>query len=187
VGVNLMKNKMKKNTRGFTLVELMVSLVLSSFVLLGITSTYSSIHGSIQTSKDLENAQEVIRFSSQVFTRSLKQTQFAPDTTVAQQLTVQQPENVTPCTGVVAPIAAYTEVYTFNAATNVLSCRINAGANANIDVALLTGIANITYQLNAASNLATIIVEPTVLPQNFIGGISIDVALTNLILRAAMP
>jgi prepilin-type N-terminal cleavage/methylation domain-containing protein len=182
-----MQNKMKKNIRGFTLVELMVSLALSSFVLLGITSTYSSIHGSIQASKDLENAQEVIRYSSQVFTRSLKQTQLAPDITVAQQLTVQQPANVTPCTGVAAPVAAYTEIYTFNAATNVLSCRINAGANANVDIAILTGIANITYGLNAASNLATITVQPIVLPQNFIGGINIDIALTNLILRAAMP
>jgi len=177
---------MKKNIEGFTLVELMISLVISSFILLGITGTYSSLSGSIQASKELENAQEVIRYSSQVFTRSLKQTEVLPIVAVAQQLTVEQPANVTPCTGENAPVVAYTETYTFSAVTQVLSCRINAGANANVDIDLLSGINNITYTLDG--NLMTITVEPTVLPQNFVDSeVNIDIALTNLILRAAMP
>jgi len=65
---------MIKNNKGFTLIELMIALVIGGILILGITSTYSSIDGTIQTSKDLENAQEVIRYTSQVFTRSLKQT-----------------------------------------------------------------------------------------------------------------
>jgi len=177
---------MKKNIEGFTLVELMISLVISSFILLGITGTYSSLSGSIQASKELENAQEVIRYSSQVFTRSLKQTEVLPIVAVAQQLTVEQPADVTPCTGEAAPDVAYTETYTFSAVTQVLSCRINAGANANVDIDLLSGINNITYTLDG--NLMTITVEPTVLPQNFVDSeVNIDIALTNLILRAAMP
>jgi len=177
---------MKKNIEGFTLVELMISLVISSFILLGITGTYSSLSASIEVSKDLENAQEVIRYSSQVFTRSLKQTEVLPIVAVAQQLTVVQPANVTPCTGEDAPAVAFTEVYTFDALTFVLSCRINTGANANVDIDLLSGINNITYTLDG--NLMTITVEPTLLPQNFVDGeVNIDIALTNLILRAAMP
>jgi prepilin-type N-terminal cleavage/methylation domain-containing protein len=177
---------MKKNIEGFTLVELMISLVISSFILLGITGTYSSISGSIEASKDLENAQEVIRYSSQVFTRSLKQTEVLPIVAVAQQLTVEQPANVTPCTGEAPPVVAYTEIYTFSALTQVLSCRINVGVNANVDIDLLSGINDITYTLDG--NLMTITVEPTLLPQNFVDGeVNIDIALTNLILRAAMP
>ena len=177
---------MKKNIEGFTLVELMISLVISSFILLGITGTYSSLSATIDASKELENAQEVIRYSSQVFTRSLKQTEVSPDVTVDQQLTVVQPANVTPCTGQDAPAVAYTEVYTFSALTSVLSCRINVGVNANTNIDLLSGINNITYTLDG--NLVTIAVEPTVLPQSFAdGAVNIDIALTNLILRAAMP
>jgi prepilin-type N-terminal cleavage/methylation domain-containing protein len=176
---------MKKNIKGFTLIELMIALVISSFVLLGITGTYASISGSIQASKELENAQEVIRYSSQVFTRSLKQTEVLPNVSVNQQLTVEQPANVTPCTGEAAPAVAYTEVYTLNALTSSLNCRITAGANPNVDIALLSGIDDISFAL--AGNLITINLQPTVLPQNFAGQISIDIALTNLILRAAMP
>jgi len=177
---------MNKNIKGFTLVELMIALVISSFILLGITGTYSSLSASIVASKELENSQEVIRYSSQVFTRSLKQTEVLPIVAVAQQLTVVQPANVTPCTGENAPAVTFTEVYTFNALTSVLSCRINAGLNAGVDIDLLTGINNITYTLDG--NLMTITVEPMVLPENFADGeVNIDIALTNLILRAAMP
>lgn len=173
----------QKNNRGFTLVELMIALAISSMVIIGITGTYSAIHGTIQASKELENAQEVIRYSSQVFTRSLKQTKQAPNVLVAQQLTVQQPANVTPCTGGAAPVMAYQETYTFNALTTVLSCRVDDGA----DIALLTGISNITYALNAAKNLVSITLQPRALQQNFGGVVRIDIALTTLILTAAMP
>ncbi len=164
----------------------MIALVISSFILVGITGTYSSISRSITTGKELENAQEVIRYSSQVFTRSLKQTEVTPDDGVANQLTVVQPANVTPCTGEGAPAISFTEVYTFDALTSTLRCRINAGATPNVDIELLSGIDDITYALNG--NLMTITVQPSVLPENFAGGaIEIDIALTNLILRAQMP
>ncbi|MGL1958740.1 MAG: prepilin-type N-terminal cleavage/methylation domain-containing protein [Colwellia sp.] len=180
----MMKTVAKNKSSGFTLVELMIALVISSFLLIGIIGTYSTIHGTIQASKELENAQEVIRYSSQVFTRSLKQTEQPPNVSVAQQLTVQQPANVIPCTGVAAPVAPYQETYTFNAATSELSCQVDSG---NITI-LLQGITNITYTLNAAQNLVSITVQPTVLPENFVNGeVRIDIALTNVILRAAMP
>jgi len=174
---------------GFTLVEIMIALAISLFVLMGITATYSSINWTIQASKELENAQEVIRYSSHVFTRSLKQTIGPVNVTVAQQLTVPQPANVIPCTGGAAPVIPYIETYTFNAVTEVLSCRVDGGA----DIALLRGITTISYTLNAAQNVMTIIVQPLDLPQNFAGGVQgvqgvqIDIALTNLILQAAMP
>jgi len=173
--------KTLKMNRGFTLVELMIGLVISSMTIIGITGTYSTISATIQASKELENAQEVIRYSSQVFTRSLKQTGQLPDVTVAQQLTVQQPANVTSCLGGPAPVVPYQETYTFNALAEVLSCRIDGGD----DIPLLQGITNITYVLNA--NLVTINVQPTALPQNFAGEVRIDIALTSLILQAAMP
>lgn len=168
---------------GFTLVELMIGLVISSMVIIGITGTYSTISATIQASKELENAQEVIRYSSQVFTRSLKQTDQLPDVSVAQQLTVQQPANMTSCLGGLAPGGPYQETYTFNVLTNVLSCRIDDGDN----IPLLQGITDITYDINANKNLVTINVQSSALPQNFDGNVRIDIALTSLILQEAMP
>ena len=70
ISSNIAKNK----TKGFTLVELMIALAISGFLLLGVVGTYSSIHGTVTASKELENSQEVIRYSARVFSRSLKQT-----------------------------------------------------------------------------------------------------------------
>ena len=49
--------KNQKMNSGFTLVELMIGLVISSMVIIGITGTYSTISATIQASKELENAQ----------------------------------------------------------------------------------------------------------------------------------
>lgn len=69
---------MKNNPDGFTLVELLVALAVSSFLMAGISLVYSALSESVDTSKELENAQEVLRYSSEVFTRSLKQTKSMP-------------------------------------------------------------------------------------------------------------
>lgn len=172
---------MLSRNRGFTLIELMVALAIASLLILGITGTYSAIASSVNTSKDLENAQEVIRYSSQVFTRSLKQTRVPPTITV-DGLIVIQPANTRSCLGTM-PAAGYTETFTF-AAPNLM-CRIDNGA----DTVLLTGVADINYTLNLP--LVTITVLPEFLPDNFlaggVNGINIDIAVSALILQTAMP
>lgn len=175
---------MKKYNSGFTLVELMIALVLSSLVLVGIIGSYSTIHGTVQASKELEHAQEVIRYSSQVFTRSLKQTWQPPSFGNGNQLLVKQKANTRSCLGTI-PVVDYTEAFTFVKPN--LSCALEdvVGNELNPDAVLLTGIDDFTTVLN--DNLFSITIQPTVLPQNFDGGVRIDIALTNLILQAAMP
>lgn len=175
---------MKKHTSGFTLIELMIALVISSFVLIGITGTYSTISGTIQASKELENAQEVIRYSSQVFRRSLKQTWQVPTFANGNQLLVKQKSNTRSCIGT-NPVVDYTETFTFVQPN--LSCSLvdMAGNEISSNATLLTGIDDLNTV--AKGHLFSITVQPTVLPENFIGGVRIDIALTNLILQAAMP
>jgi prepilin-type N-terminal cleavage/methylation domain-containing protein len=175
-----------KYNKGFTLIELMIALVISSFVLLGITSTYSSIQSSIQVSKDLETAQEVIRYSSQVFTRSLKQTLVAPTIVGTNQIRVEQKANTRSCFGGVMAID-YVETFTF--VQPDLSCRVVDTLGNDTNRVILTEVNDMRFAANG--NLITIIVDTTELPQNFvIGGVSgvrIDISLTSLILQAAMP
>ncbi len=171
-----------KRSDGFTLIELMIALVISGVLLLGVTGTYSTIHSTIQASKELENAQEVIRYSSQVFTRSFKQTEQIP-TIVGNQILVQQQPNTRSCIGTVIGVA-YQETFTF--VQPDLSCALQdaAGNVLNADVRLLTGVTALVPVSNG--DLFSITVTPTVLPQNFNGGVRIDIALTNRILRTNM-
>lgn len=172
---------MLSNHKGFTLVELLVGLVIASLLVLGVTGTYSSISSSVNTSKELENAQEVIRYTSQVFTRSLKQTRELP-TIVANEFVVEQPANTRSCLGTM-PNVTYTETFSFSSPN--LRCRIDDGN----DTTLLTGVADIDFVVNGL--LVTVTVLPDFLPENFldggVNGLNIDIAVSTLILQTAMP
>jgi prepilin-type N-terminal cleavage/methylation domain-containing protein len=168
------------NHKGYTLIELMIALALSMLLLLGVFGSYSSISGTIRASQELENSQEVIRYSAQVFTRSLKQSlnpaaitnlidANIPD--VGTGLVVTLPANAKACFGPNPP-AVFVETYNFVAPN--LTCSIDGAP----PVTLLTGIANMQF-IAAEANLITIRVSPIFLSQNFPeGSIDIDVALS---------
>ncbi len=58
--------------RGFTLVELLIALVLSSVLLLGVTATYSALRTSMSHVDALTSAQEVLRSVHATLSRSLR-------------------------------------------------------------------------------------------------------------------
>lgn len=169
--------KSENNIKGFTLVELMVALAAGSFLLAGVSLSYSAIKGTISVSKELENAQEVIRYSSKVFTRSIKQTTELP-TVAADGLSISivQPSGVLMCTGEVSAAKA-TEVYSIN--NNNMQCAIDGAAPER----LLTGVQSLTFSLN--NDVVTINVKPEHLPSQFGNGVAIDVAVSNVILNQA--
>ena len=165
--------------RGFTLVELMISLAISAFLMSGIAFAYSALSQSVDTSKELENAQEVLRYSSEVFTRSLKQTKTTPNTPNANTIVVQQETLGSTACNSSKPAVPFSE--TFTLVDNQLRCRVNAGD----EEVLLTGLQDISYRING--NL----VEVTVTPENFnvdmlANGFRIDIALSGKILEEAL-
>jgi len=171
--------KIKKQT-GYTLVELMIALLVGTILIMGISLAYSSIKGLILSSKNIENAQEVIRFTAQTFTRSLKQTPGNIDVTL-NQITIPQSLNTISCNGT-RPIADYNEIYSLNG--NNLQCDIGDGAQT-----ILTGVANINFAIN--NRLVSITVTPEA-QQGEPDGVGaaramiINVALTRIILENAM-
>jgi len=176
-----------KQSKGFTLVELMVAMAIGMFLILGIIGTYSSISASSQASKELENAQEVIRYSSNVFSRSLKQTTEPLTLTNRNQtIVVTQQANTRSCLGSIIAVD-YVETFTFTQPE--LSCQITDvnGNELAADTLLLTGIANFQSGLNVDGDLFTLNITPTVLPRNFgNNGVRIDIALTTKIMRDLM-
>lgn len=171
-----MKKVMQK---GFTLVELLVALAVSSFLMAGVSFIYIALSESVQTSKELENAQEVLRYSSEVFTRSLKQTTDDPQIPNATTLTVQQTTSgSTACDGS-KPAVPFSETFTLD--QNQLLCEVNGG----VSQILLTGLADIAYTQNG--NLIEVTVTPESLNVDMLAnGFQIDVALSGKIMMEAL-
>ena len=73
---------------GYTLLEMLVAMTVGLFLLAGVAMSYSAIKSTVRMTQELSDAQEVIRYTSQVFTRSAKQTISEP-TVSADGLTIQ--------------------------------------------------------------------------------------------------
>lgn len=170
---------MKNNLDGFTLVELLVALAVSSFLMAGISLVYSALSESVDTSKELENAQEVLRYSSEVFTRSLKQTKSMPLLPDASTIfVVQDTSGATACNGT-KPAVPFSE--TFTLVDNKLRCQVNGG----VEQVLLTGVQDISYRRNG--NLVEITLTPENLNVDMLAnGFRIDIALSGKILDEAL-
>ncbi|MGL5524299.1 MAG: prepilin-type N-terminal cleavage/methylation domain-containing protein [Aeromonas veronii] len=72
--------------RGVSLVELMISMLLGLMLMLAIFAGYAPIKSTVEQSKALEQANEVLRFATLTFTNSIKQ---------ADQLIAVTPDRLT--------------------------------------------------------------------------------------------
>lgn len=161
---------------GFTLVELMVALTVSLVLILSVSLSYSSIKRVTQTTSELENAQEVLRYSSLIFTRSIKQTQQPPAISAGNTtLTVQQQGGTLSCLGT-QPAANYSEIFRF--ANGRLSCDIGGGAQD-----ILIGVTAITFDYSNVERILTINVSPDGLPLNYGGSVAITIAASSIWLQ----
>ncbi|NMP03957.1 prepilin-type N-terminal cleavage/methylation domain-containing protein [Pseudoalteromonas arctica] len=168
-----MKHLINKH-KGFTLIELMVALAAGMFLLGGVSLAYSSINSSTSTAKDLENALDVIRFSSKVFTRSLKQTNSVP-TYTNNILSVEQEMGSSACTGLTIS-APFIEKYSHE--DDSLFCDVGNGK-----VKILKGVNVISYVID--NNVVSVLVEPTNLPSQFNNSLVIDISLSQMVMNKA--
>ncbi|MEG3754934.1 PilW family protein [Psychromonas arctica] len=66
-----MKPLYKIKQTGFSLTELMIAMALSLLIILGIATVFSSLKETSTYSQQLENTQEVLRFSNSIFSRAI--------------------------------------------------------------------------------------------------------------------
>ncbi|WP_025566046.1 prepilin-type N-terminal cleavage/methylation domain-containing protein [Psychromonas sp. SP041] len=64
-------NKNLGSQSGFSLVELMIAMSLSLLLILGIATVFSSLKNTSSYSQQLENTQEVLRFTNSIFSRAV--------------------------------------------------------------------------------------------------------------------
>lgn len=64
-------NKQHNSQSGFSLIELMIAMALSLLLILGIATIFSSLKNTSAYSQQLENTQEVLRFTNSIFSRAV--------------------------------------------------------------------------------------------------------------------
>ncbi|KAF7768906.1 hypothetical protein PCIT_a3428 [Pseudoalteromonas citrea] len=166
--------------KGYTLLELMVAMAAGMFLLAGVSMSYSAIKSTIVVTQELSHAQEVVRYTSQVFTRSIKQTNDLPivdNSGIA--LRVLQVSGTLSCHGD-TPAFDYTEYYTLVSGFLVCTVTPQAGGD-GVSVNLLKGVQALSFSTSHQGRLARITITPDNVPALFKNGIDIDIAVTRLI------
>ncbi|WP_125720168.1 PilW family protein [Pseudoalteromonas rubra] len=167
------------NGRGFTLLELLIALSIGLFMLGGIAVAYSTIRSTIAINQELAQAQEVIRYTSQLMTRSIKQTASTPLVMQnGETLEVSQVANTPACDGSV-PAVDYTE--TFSLLDGYLLCDVSSD---NLPAQrLLRGVNGLSFSVDGL--ITSITVTPVGVPAQYAAGIQIDVAASQQVLATA--
>ncbi|WP_372858668.1 PilW family protein [Pseudoalteromonas sp.] len=171
---------MKKSilSRGFTLVELMVAMAAGAFLLAGVSLSYSAIKSGIQVSKELENAQEVLRYSNSVLTRSTKQSLDLPVVSAdGLTITYTMPSGVITCNGDVSSVAVVERYYLQN---NNLMC----AKDADTPERLLTGVETLSFSID--NNVVTVNIKPEGLPRQFSDVLEMNIAVSSVILSGVV-
>lgn len=160
--------------KGFTLVELMVAMAAGAFLLAGVSLSYSAIKSGIQVSKELENAQEVLRYSNTVLTRSTKQSVDLPVVSAdGLTITYTMQAGVISCNGDVSSVAIVERYYLQN---NNLMC----AKDADPPERLLTGVETLSFSIN--DNVVTVNIKPEGLPRQFNNAVEMNIAVSSVIL-----
>lgn len=145
--------------RGFTLVELMITLLLSSLVIIGMGGAFIAIKHTVNEVNALENAQEVLRSSRDMLNNSVRKGNVV--SLNGNELRIEQlnnSNNQTDCSGSVQALA-FVEEFRFD--SGELQCRVNGGNW----MSLVTGLIGLDFML--AGDLLTTRLAPRGLPLNY--------------------
>lgn len=124
-----------KQQQGFTLIELLVALAIGALLLMGIGSSIAAITQAQNLTRDYEQVQETLRFTTNLISRSLRTADKLVNETAASAVTTNSQFSVKrsaedgrhACNGE-EPDADFYETYFQPANTNQLACRV-ASAN----------------------------------------------------------
>ena len=166
--------KSHRHQRGFSLIELMISMVLGLVIVLGTASFYTTLRGTILEANRLERAQESLRTVAQIMGRSLHQGETVTVTT-PQSLTVtygsiQSGDRVLSCLGR-SRVNGESDTFTF--ANNNVLCNDGGVGGAQV---IATNIASLSMSTNGSYGV-NILLTPMELPSALSGGITLRFAL----------
>lgn len=132
----------KNHQKGFTLIELMISMLIALFLLSGVISAFVANQNTVTTKNSLDNTEEALRFSAATISRVVRQADSLSGTSSNSKLGV----NFTGATGVkncLGQSLAGTQTDTFTYSNNQLLCN---------NTPLLGDINGITFLYGVDSN-----------------------------------
>lgn len=185
-------------TTGFTLVELLISLVLTMLLVSGVGGALLAIKQTVQQTHDFENAQEVLRSSRDMLGQSLKRAAAVAiiQTENISTLQVSQDNNNAAQTDCLGHVQASTFIEQFRLKDAALQCRVITAAVTGPWTALITGFHALDFSLQANNRLVRFRLSPTNLPGKYPTAdlnadqatepyIRLDIALKSIILTEA--
>ena len=141
--------------QGFTLIELMISLVIGLFLIGGVISVFATNQKTVETKRNLDNTQEALRFSANTVSRIVKQADAITNASTGSQLVV----SFTGATGLkncLGQVIAGVQINTFTYSNNQLLCNNTALVGDITAVSFLYGVdANNDGMISNAEYVAT--------------------------------
>lgn len=183
---------------GFTLVELLVSMVLTLLLVSGVGGALLAIKQTVLDTNNFENAQEVLRSSRDMLGQSLKRASAVTIIQVdnIQTLNVGQNNNNGPQPDCLGTAQATAFVEQFRLQGTDLQCRVIVGGVQGAWTSLITGFYALDFSLQAGNRLVRFRLSPKNLPGKFPKAdlnadqqaepyIRLDIALKSIILTEA--
>ncbi|MDR9468853.1 prepilin-type N-terminal cleavage/methylation domain-containing protein [Marinospirillum sp.] len=145
----------RQANQGFSLVEMLVALALGALMMAGIASSFTAITQAQQLTRDYEQVQETLRFTTAMISRSLRTAEHLANTTDNTQLVIQREgdgERVA-CNGQ-KPSSDFDEIYSLIGSD--LQCEVVANSGSSSwegTVILAYGIENIGLECMTFDNI----------------------------------
>lgn len=154
-------NKQHSSQSGFSLIELMIAMALSLLLILGIATIFSSLKNTSAYSQQLENTQEVLRFTNSIFSRAVHRANDM-ESTDGNTLTLtfnldnlDTGESFSNCLGD-SMTSQYKESYSL--VGNELSCEVYTTSPTGSPTAIGTNIDALGFSIS--NNLLTVTITP---------------------------
>lgn len=156
-------NKQHNSQSGFSLIELMIAMALSLLLILGIATIFSSLKNTSTYSQQLENTQEVLRFTNSIFSRAVHRADDMEITNGGMTLiltfsldNLDTGESFSNCLGD-SMISQYKESYSL-VGNELLSCEVYTTSPTGTPTAIGTNIDALGFSIN--NNLLTVTITP---------------------------
>lgn len=163
----------KTSQQGFTLIELMISLLIGLFLMGGVISAFVVNQQTVNKKRDLDNTQEALRFSANTVSRIVRQADSISNTSTGTRLVVTftGAAGLKNCLG---QVLAGVQTNTFTYSNNQFLCN---------NTALVDDITNISFLYGVDANADGYITnaEYTATPTDFtkVDSIRMSLGLTN--------
>jgi len=161
-----MNGVVRRDQRGFTLIELMIGMLLGLIILGGVLTIYSSVHHTSLIKQRLDSAQEAVRYGHYTISRLVHNADEFANGSDADTLVLGYPSSISNVDGCTGGAISGTTSTAFSTLNGRLRCDGNDIALGVDDIDFEYGIVNDSgnWQITAAADATSVKVTLTIQP-----------------------